>query len=141
MQEGINHLSEEISTLKERFNEFSSRMEEFNSKFSAQRASMNQHNLAGQGEACNGSVPTSLFLSNLGNGTLLPGSSFPSQLNKDSPVMEEVCTDLINFFSRRLIYSFELCKCGCLLFWQDPLLISPHYYIFFATEARKRIIL
>ncbi|XP_042454885.1 inorganic pyrophosphatase TTM2-like isoform X2 [Zingiber officinale] len=88
-REAVNHLSEQISALNERFDEFSSQTEEYNKKFSSQRTSMSQQNLALQGEACNGSVPTSLFVSNLGNGTLLPTSSSSSRLNKDSSLLDE----------------------------------------------------
>ncbi|PKA49304.1 Uridine kinase-like protein 3 [Apostasia shenzhenica] len=89
-QGAITQLSEQISTLNERMDEFTSRIEELNSKFSVQKSSMSQQNLSLHGECCNGSVPTSLFVSCLGNGTLMPTSSSSNQLNKESPVMEEI---------------------------------------------------
>lgn len=74
--------------------EFTARMEELNSKFNVRNASASQQNLALQAEACNGSTPTTLFITGLGNGqltgTLMQRSSSASQLAKDSPVMEEV---------------------------------------------------
>ena len=88
----ITQLSEQISTLNERMDEFTSRIEELNSKFSIKKASMSQQNLPHQGEVCNGSAPTSLFVSSLGNGTLIPNSSSSNQLSKDSPLLEEVCS-------------------------------------------------
>ncbi|XP_048136024.1 inorganic pyrophosphatase TTM1-like isoform X2 [Rhodamnia argentea] len=90
----ITQLSEQISTLNERMDEFTSRIEELNSKFNARRVSASQQNLAPQAEACNGSGPTSLFLTGLGNGSLtgslMPHSSSSSQLAKDTPLMEEI---------------------------------------------------
>lgn len=90
----ITQLSEQISTLNERMDEFTSRIEELNSKISVRRVSASQQNLALQAEACNGSGPTSLFATGLGNGSLtgplLPQSSSSSQLARESPLMEEV---------------------------------------------------
>lgn len=90
----ITQLSEQISTLNERMDEFTSRIEELNSKFSTRKVSASQQNLALQGEPCNGSGPTSLFVTGLGNGSLtgsmLPNSSSSSQLSRESPLMEEV---------------------------------------------------
>lgn len=74
--------------------EFTSRIEELNSKFNVRNVSASQQNIALQAEACNGSVPTSLFVTGLGNGSLtgplLPHSSSSPQLAKDSPLMDEV---------------------------------------------------
>ncbi|XP_040996627.1 inorganic pyrophosphatase TTM1-like [Juglans microcarpa x Juglans regia] len=90
----ITQLSEQISTLNERMDEFTSRIEELNSKTSIRRVSASQQNLALQAEACNGSGPTSLFATGLGNGSLtgslLPNSSSSSQLARESPLMEEI---------------------------------------------------
>ncbi|CAN6584996.1 unnamed protein product [Malus baccata var. baccata] len=90
----FTQLSEQISTLNERMDEFTSRVEEVNSKISLRRASASQQNLALQAKACNGSEPTSLFVTGLSNGSLagplLPNSSSSSQLVKDSPLMEEI---------------------------------------------------
>ncbi|KAB5524776.1 hypothetical protein DKX38_022525 [Salix brachista] len=86
----ITQLSEQISTLNERMDEFTSRIEELNSKFSTRKISASQQNVALQGETCNGSGPTSLFVTGLGNGSLLPSSSSSSQLARESPLMEEV---------------------------------------------------
>lgn len=74
--------------------EFTSRIEELNSKFASKKVSASQQNLASQAEAGNGSGPTSLFVTGLGNGSLtgslLPNSSSSSQLAKESPLMDEV---------------------------------------------------
>lgn len=75
--------------------EFTSRIEELNSKFDVKKASASQQNLALQAEACNGSGPTSFFVTGLGNGSLTAGSLLPhstssSQLVRESPLMEEV---------------------------------------------------
>ncbi|XP_048445434.1 inorganic pyrophosphatase TTM1-like isoform X3 [Pyrus x bretschneideri] len=90
----ITQLSEQISTLNERMDEFTSRVEEVNSKIPLRRVSASQQNLALPAEACNGSGPTSLFVTSLSNGSLggalLPNSSSSSQLVKDSPLMEEI---------------------------------------------------
>ncbi|KAL5749030.1 hypothetical protein ACOSP7_026068 [Xanthoceras sorbifolium] len=93
-QGAVNQLSEQISTLNERMDEFTSRVEELNSKFMIRKVSASQQNLAPQAEACNGSGPTSLFMSGLANGSitgsLLPTSSSSSQLARESPLMEEI---------------------------------------------------
>ncbi|XP_030455613.1 inorganic pyrophosphatase TTM1-like [Syzygium oleosum] len=90
----ITQLSEQISTLNERMDEFTTRIEELNSKFNTRRVSASQQNLGPQAEACNGSGPTSLFITGLGNGSLtgslMPHSSSSSQLAKDSPLVEEI---------------------------------------------------
>lgn len=88
----ITQLSEQITTLNERMDEFTSRIEELNSKFSKQKVSLGQQNTPHQGEVCNGSAPTSLFMSSLGNGTLIPNSSSSNQLSKDNPLLEEIMT-------------------------------------------------
>ncbi|XP_064942048.1 inorganic pyrophosphatase TTM2-like isoform X2 [Musa acuminata AAA Group] len=104
-REVVNQLSEQISTLNERIDEFSSRIKELSSKFSSQKTSVSQQNLALQNEACNGSVPTSVFVSNLGNGTILPSSSSSTQLNKDSPLMEELM--LITRGQRQVMHQLD----------------------------------
>jgi uridine kinase len=76
--------------LNERMDEFTSRIEEVNSKFIVKKHSLSQQNLAPQSDGCNGSAPTNLFVSQLGNGTLIPHSSSSNQLSKESPMMEEV---------------------------------------------------
>ncbi|TYI51952.1 hypothetical protein E1A91_D12G211600v1 [Gossypium mustelinum] len=90
----VNPLSEQISTLNERMDKFTSSIEELNSKLSTRTISASQQNLAVQAEACNGSLPTSLFVTGLGNGSLtgslMPHSSSSSQLARESPLMEEV---------------------------------------------------
>ncbi|GAB4828976.1 Inorganic pyrophosphatase ttm2 [Ancistrocladus abbreviatus] len=90
----IMQLSEQISTLNDRMDEFTSRVEELSSKLTMRKTSPSQQSIVLQSEACNGSAPTSYFLSNLSNGSLtgpiLPNSSSSSQLIKDSsPLMEE----------------------------------------------------
>ncbi|KAI4303744.1 hypothetical protein MLD38_039340 [Melastoma candidum] len=93
-QEVITQLSEQISTLIERMDEFTSRMEELTSKINVRNILGSQQNLAPQPEACNGSGPTSLFITGLGNGSLtgsmLPHSTSSSQLAKDLLLMEEI---------------------------------------------------
>lgn len=90
----ITHLLEQISTLCVRMDEFTSRIEELNAKFKSTTVSGSQQNLASQAEACNGSGPTSYFVSGLGNGSLtgshLHNSSSSSQLARETPLLEEV---------------------------------------------------
>ncbi|KAK8511679.1 hypothetical protein V6N13_029277 [Hibiscus sabdariffa] len=90
----VTQLSEQISTLNERMDKFTTSIEELNSKFCTRNVSASQQNLAVQAEACNGSLPTSLFMTGLGNGSLtgslMPHSSSSSQLARESPLMEEV---------------------------------------------------
>ena len=92
--------------------EFTSRIEELNSKFTVRKSSTSQQNLAMQGEACNGSAPTSLFMTGLGNGTLtgsiLPNSSSSNQLAKDFQLIEEVRRSLINNLCSYVSFSFPL---------------------------------
>lgn len=74
--------------------DFTTRIEELNSKLTIKKNSLSQQNMALNPEACNGSAPTSYFISGLGNGSLtgsiMPNSSSSSQLAKESPLMEEV---------------------------------------------------
>lgn len=91
----VTHLSEQISTLNDRMDDFTSKMEELNSKLTKKRTSQSTQSLALQAEACNGSGPTSYFISGLGNGSLtgsiMPNSSSSSLLiPKESNLMEEV---------------------------------------------------
>ncbi|KAG0491467.1 hypothetical protein HPP92_004865 [Vanilla planifolia] len=86
----IKQLSEQILMLNERLDEFTSRIEELNSKFAARKSSIGQDNLSLHGEGCNGSTPTSLFVSNLGNGSLIPNSCSSNQLNKEFTLVEEI---------------------------------------------------
>uniref|UniRef100_A0A7N0R872 CYTH domain-containing protein n=1 Tax=Kalanchoe fedtschenkoi TaxID=63787 RepID=A0A7N0R872_KALFE len=89
-QGAITQLSEQISTLNERMDEFTARIEELNSKFN-RKVPGSQQNLA---EVCNGSGPTSLFVSGLGNGSLtgskLTNSSSSSQLAKENQLLDEI---------------------------------------------------
>ncbi|KAK9105386.1 hypothetical protein Scep_022230 [Stephania cephalantha] len=105
----ITQLSEQISTLNERMDEFTSRIEELNAKFNTRKVSASQQNLALQAEACNGSAPTSLFVSSLGNGSLagplLPNSSSSPQLVRESPLMEEMT--LIARQQRQLMHQLD----------------------------------
>jgi hypothetical protein len=84
--------------------EFTSRVEELNSKFTVKKHLPSQQNLALPNDACNGSMPTNLFVSQLGNGTLIPHSSSSNQLAKDSPMIEEV-----SLFSLSLSPFFVAC--------------------------------
>ncbi|XP_022149096.1 uridine-cytidine kinase C isoform X2 [Momordica charantia] len=90
----ITQLSEQISSLNDRMDEFTARIEELNSKLSIKRSSPSQQNMNLQTDTCNGSVPTSYFISGLGNGSLtgsiIPNSSSFSQLAKESPLMDEI---------------------------------------------------
>ncbi|KNA10131.1 hypothetical protein SOVF_147260 [Spinacia oleracea] len=87
-------LSDQISTLNDRMDEFTSRIEELSSKLMVKKLSPSQQNMILQSETCNGSVPTSYFVSGLSNGSLtgslLPSISSSSQLNKESPLTEEL---------------------------------------------------
>jgi hypothetical protein len=79
--------------------EFTSRVEELNSKLTVKKHLPSQQNLALPNDAtCNGSTPTNLFVSQLGNGTLIPHSSSSNQLAKDSPMIEEVSLPTPSFF-------------------------------------------
>ncbi|KAK2429873.1 Inorganic pyrophosphatase ttm2 [Trifolium repens] len=93
-QGAISQLSEQISALNDRMDEFTNRIEELNCKLSIKNNSPSQQNMSAQAEACNGSAPTSYFINSLGNGSItgskLPHSSSSSQLNKDSPLMDEI---------------------------------------------------
>ncbi|KAJ4710643.1 uridine-cytidine kinase C-like [Melia azedarach] len=90
----ITQLSEQISSLNDRMDEFTNHIEELNAKLTVKKNSSSQQNMALQAEICNGSAPTSYFISSLGNGSLtgsiLPNSSSSSQLAKESPLMEEL---------------------------------------------------
>uniref|UniRef100_A0A803QQM4 CYTH domain-containing protein n=1 Tax=Cannabis sativa TaxID=3483 RepID=A0A803QQM4_CANSA len=87
-------LSDQISSLNDRMDEFTNHIEELNSKLSQKKNSSSQQNIALQAEACNGSAPTSYFMSRVGNGSmngsLMPNSLSSSQLAKDSPILEEI---------------------------------------------------
>ncbi|GAY63719.1 hypothetical protein CUMW_227900 [Citrus unshiu] len=85
----ITHLSEQISSLTDRMDDFTTHIEELNAKLTKKNSS-SQQNMALPAEACNGSVPTSFFISSLGNGSLMPNSSSSSQLAKESPLMDEI---------------------------------------------------
>ncbi|KAL3510936.1 hypothetical protein ACH5RR_030337 [Cinchona calisaya] len=90
----ITQLSEQISTLNARMDDFTSQIEELNSKLTSQRSSPRSQNLAMQAEACNGSAPTSHFISGLENGSLtggiMPCFSSSSLIAKDAPLVEEI---------------------------------------------------
>ncbi|PON74602.1 Uridine kinase-like [Parasponia andersonii] len=89
-----NQLSEQISSLNDRMDEFTNHIEELNSKLSQKKSSASQQNIALQAEACNGSAPTSYFMSRVGNcsmtGSIMPNSLSSSQLAKEFPVLEEI---------------------------------------------------
>lgn len=74
--------------------EFTTRIEELNANLTIRTNSISQQNMALQTEACNGSAPTTYFISGLGNGSLtgsrMLNSSSSSQLVKESSLMEEV---------------------------------------------------
>ncbi|RHN55749.1 hypothetical protein MtrunA17_Chr5g0421471 [Medicago truncatula] len=93
-QGAISQLSEQISALNDRMDEFTNRIEELNCKLTFKNNSPSQQNMSAQAEACNGSAPTSYFINSLGNGSLtgskIPHSSSSSQLNTDSPLMDEI---------------------------------------------------
>ncbi|KAI3423459.1 CYTH domain-containing protein [Psidium guajava] len=92
----ITQLSDQISSLNERMDDFTTRIEELNSKLTIKKNSLSQQKMALNPEACNGSAPTSYFISGLGNGSLtgsiMPNSSSSSQLAKESSLMEEIST-------------------------------------------------
>ncbi|KAF3971391.1 hypothetical protein CMV_004998 [Castanea mollissima] len=89
-----NQLLEQITSLNDRMDEFTNRIEEMNSKLTIKRNFPSQQNMSAQADTCNGSAPTSYFISSLGNGSLtgsiMPNSSSSSQLAKESPLMEEI---------------------------------------------------
>lgn len=85
----ITHLSEQISSLTDRMDDFTTHIEELNEKLTKKNSS-SQQNMALPAEACNGSAPTSFFISSLGNRSLMPNSSSSSQLAKESPLMDEI---------------------------------------------------
>lgn len=93
-QGGATQLSEQISTLSDRMDELTSKIEELSTKMTVNKLSPGQQNIALQPETCDGSAPTSYFISGLSNGSLtgsiLPNSSSTSQLGKESALMEEV---------------------------------------------------
>ncbi|XP_051148762.1 inorganic pyrophosphatase TTM2-like [Andrographis paniculata] len=84
-----NQLAEQISTLNDRMDVFMSCIEGMNSKLSSWKTTPTSRNASLQAEVCNGSAPTSYFLSSLGSGSLLPSSS-SSQLAKESSLTEEL---------------------------------------------------
>ncbi|CAN8313242.1 unnamed protein product [Cochlearia groenlandica] len=87
----MTQLSEQISSLNERMDEFTSLTKELNSKMSSNKSSPKQHSTTTlQAEVCNGSAPTSYFISGLDKGSIMSHSSSSSQLAKDSPLMEEI---------------------------------------------------
>lgn len=90
----INQLSDQISALNDRMDEFTNRIEELNSKLTIKKNSPSQQNMSLQAETCNGSAPTSYFITSLGSGSLtgskMTNSSSSSQLAKDSPLMDEI---------------------------------------------------
>ncbi|CAL5054777.1 unnamed protein product [Urochloa decumbens] len=104
-QGAITQLSEQISTLNERMDEFTSRVEELNSKLTVKKHLPSQQNLALPNDTCNGSTPTNLFVSHLGNGTLIPHSSSSNQLSKDSPMIEEIMN--ISRGQRQVIHQLD----------------------------------
>ncbi|XP_054808274.1 inorganic pyrophosphatase TTM2-like [Prosopis cineraria] len=88
-----NELTEQISSLNDRIDEFTSRLEEFNSKLSINQNSPSQQTAALQAEACNGSAPTSHFITSLGSGSItgsIMKSSSSLQLAKESPLTDEI---------------------------------------------------
>ncbi|XP_057508164.1 inorganic pyrophosphatase TTM2-like [Actinidia eriantha] len=93
-QGAISQLSDQVSTLNDRIDKFTSRIEELNSKLTGKRVSSSPQNMALLAEACNGSAPTSYFISGLGNGSLtgliMPNSSSSSQLAKEYPLIDEI---------------------------------------------------
>ncbi|XP_068641511.1 inorganic pyrophosphatase TTM2 [Aristolochia californica] len=108
-QGAISQLSEQISTLNERMDEFTSRIEELNSKLTVRKSATSQQNLALQTEACNGSGPTTLFVSGLGNGTLtgslISNSASSNQLAKEAQLVEEVAQ--ISRGQRQIMHHLE----------------------------------
>ncbi|KAK7309941.1 hypothetical protein RJT34_07091 [Clitoria ternatea] len=93
-QGAISQLSDQISALNDRMDEFTNRIEELNSSLTIKKNSPSQQNMPLQAEVCNGSAPTSYFISSLGNGSLtgskMANSTSSSQLSKDSLIMDEI---------------------------------------------------
>ncbi|CAN6477511.1 unnamed protein product [Victoria cruziana] len=90
-QEITVQLAEQMSTLNERMDDLTLKMEELNAKLTTKDVSACQQNLGLQTEVgkCNGSIPASPYLSASGN-CASHNSSSPSQILKESPLMEEV---------------------------------------------------
>ncbi|KAL0795488.1 hypothetical protein Bca101_066865 [Brassica carinata] len=92
----MTRLLEQIATLNERMEEFTNRIEEITSKLSCNnKNSPTQQSVTLQAEVCNGSAPTSYFMSGLDNGCLtnsiMSRSSSSSQLAKDiMPLVEGI---------------------------------------------------
>ncbi|VFR03517.1 unnamed protein product [Cuscuta campestris] len=100
-QGAITHLSEQISTLNDRMDDCTVKMEELSLKLSNRRTSPSSAQNGGggggaakQSEACNGSAPTSHFISGLENGSLIgstmPHSSSSSHTPRDSTFVDEL---------------------------------------------------
>ncbi|KAL2904828.1 Inorganic pyrophosphatase TTM2 [Bienertia sinuspersici] len=106
---GVTQLSDQILTLNDRMDEFTSMIEELSSKLMVKKLSPSQQNMILQSETCNGSAPTSYFISGLSNGSLtgsiLPNTSSSSQLNKESPVIEEL--QVIMRGQRQIMHQLE----------------------------------
>ncbi|KAG8059680.1 hypothetical protein GUJ93_ZPchr0002g23616 [Zizania palustris] len=104
-QGAITQLSEQISTLNDRMDEFTSRVEELNSEFTIKKSSASQQNTDLPNETCNGSAPTNLFVSHLGNGTLTPHSLSSNQLIKESPMVDEII--IISRGQRQVLHQLD----------------------------------
>ncbi|KAF7827912.1 uridine-cytidine kinase C [Senna tora] len=93
-QGAVTQLFEQISSLNDRIEEFTNQIEELNSKLTMKKNSPSQQNMSLQADSCNGSAPTSYFVTSLSNGSLtgsiMPNSSSSSQLAKESPLFEEI---------------------------------------------------
>ncbi|OIW21642.1 hypothetical protein TanjilG_06946 [Lupinus angustifolius] len=93
-QGAMNQLTEQISALSDRMDEFTNHIEELNTKLTINKNSPTHQNMSAQAESCNGSAPTSYFMTSLSNGSLsgskMPNSSSSSQLAKDSTFMDEI---------------------------------------------------
>ncbi|XP_047313673.1 inorganic pyrophosphatase TTM2-like [Impatiens glandulifera] len=105
-QGAVTQLSEQISTLHNRIDELNLQMEELSSKLSNKGDYYSVSPQSGlQSEVCNGSAPTSYFISGLGKGSIMPNSLSCSQLTKDSPLMEELTT--IGRGQRQTVHQLE----------------------------------
>ncbi|CAL0315284.1 unnamed protein product [Lupinus luteus] len=93
-QRAISQLSEQISALNDRMDEFTNRVEELSAKLTVKKNSPSHQSMSLQAESCNGSAPTSYFITSLGNGSLtgskMPNPSSSSQLAKDSSLIDEI---------------------------------------------------
>lgn len=108
----FTQLSEQISSLNDRMDEFTNRIEELNSKLRINKNSSSQQAIAFLAEGCNGSAPTSHFISSLENGSItrsIMKSSSSLQLTKEPLLFDEVF-----FYFRLSLCPYKIFFLGCI---------------------------